>query len=207
MILTEPVQRYVESVRQPADAILAEMEAHGRRDQIPVVMPATGELLRLLALAGGARRALEVGTAIGVSTLHIARGLAADGTIVSFEIDPERHAAAGDYLLRAGVGDRVDLRLQDAREGLRGLEPGFDFAFIDGVKIEYVDYFEQVLPLLAPGAVLAVDNVLQNGRVAEPGGGELTEQIRRFNQRLLESEQFDATLTPVGDGVLVAVKR
>ena len=160
-----------------------------------------------LAMARGARRALEVGTAIGVSTLYIARGLAAGGGVTSFEIDPERHAAARDYLDRAGVGDRVDLRLIDAREGLAGLEGPFDFAFVDGVKLQYTDYLERVVPLLAPGAVLAVDNVLQQGRVADRSPDDRAAMMRRFNARLLESEAFDATVTPVGDGVLVAVRR
>lgn len=207
MILTEPVERYIDTLRHPADPILAEMEAHGRRDRIPIVVPSTGELLHVLARAHRARRALEVGTAIGVSTLYIARGLADGGTITSFEIDPERHAAARDYLQRAGVADRADLRLIDAREGLQALDGEFDFAFLDGVKLQYGDYFEKVLPLLADGAVLVVDNVLQDGDVAQPGGSEQVEAIRQLNRRLVESDQFAATVTPVGDGVLVAVRR
>jgi caffeoyl-CoA O-methyltransferase len=207
VILTSPVEQYIETTRRPADPVLAEMEEHARRDRIPVVHPPTGELLQVLALARGARRALEVGTAIGVSTLYIARGLAPDSTIVSFEIDPDRHAAAGEYLRRAGVGDRADLRLQDAREGLAALEGEFDFAFVDGIKLQYGDYLDQVIPLLAPGAVLAVDNVLQNGRVADPDPDERAEAMREFNQRLLRSDAFTATVTPVGDGVLVAVRR
>jgi caffeoyl-CoA O-methyltransferase len=207
VILTSPVEQYLETTRRPADPVLAEMEEHARRDRIPVVHPPTGELLQVLALARGARRALEVGTAIGVSTLYIARGLAPDGTIVSFEIDPDRHAAAGEYLRRAGVGGRADLRLQDAREGLAALEGEFDFAFVDGIKLQYGDYLDQVIPLLAPGAVLAVDNVLQNGRVADPDPDERAEAMREFNQRLLRSDAFTATVTPVGDGVLVAVRR
>src|SRR3981081_2588137 len=110
------------------------MEAHAARDHIPIVVPETGALLHVLALARGARRVVEVGTAIGVSTLYLARALSPGGSVISFEIDERRHAAARDYLERAGVLDRVELRLQDARTGLAGLEGPFDMAFIDGVK-------------------------------------------------------------------------
>src|SRR5947209_5798230 len=113
------------------------MEQHGAREGIPIVVPSTGAFLHLLALACGARRVLEVGTAIGVSTLYLARALPADGTIVSFEIDESRQGAAREYLDRAGLIDRVELRLEDARDGLPNLDEDFDLAFIDGVKAQY----------------------------------------------------------------------
>lgn len=207
MIVTPAVGDYIDRMRAAPDRVLAEMEAHAARDGIPVVVPSTGRLLQVLALARGARRALEIGTAIGVSTLYIARGLAEGGTITSFEVDPERHAAATGYLERAGVGDRADLRLQDARAGMADLERGFDFAFMDGVKAQYGDYFDAALPLLADGAVLAVDNVLAEGAVAGDGQSERLSVARAFNERLLAHPELTATLTPVGDGVLVAVKR
>jgi caffeoyl-CoA O-methyltransferase len=212
VIVTEAVGRYLAELRPEPDSVLAEMEAQGAGDGIPIVVPETGRLLHVLALACGARRVLEVGTAIGVSTLYLARALPADGVIVSFEIDEQRHAAARDYLARAGVLDRTDLRLQDAREGLRGLNGTFDMAFIDGVKAQYGDYFDALLPSLRPGGVLAVDNVLMSGTVADrvSDGHWTDEQIataRAFNERVLGDKQLVGTLTPVGDGVLVAVRR
>ena len=206
MIVTDAVAAYLSQIRSEPDPVLAEMEAHGARDRIPIVVPTTGQLLQVLALAHGARRALEVGTAIGVSTLYIARGLAAGGTIVSFEIDPERQAAARGYLERAGLLDRADLRLQDARQGLAELDGEFDFAFVDGVKSEYDDYFDELLPRLSPGAVLVVDNVLMGGSVAEGDTSERAVTARAFNDRLLGHPDLTGTVTPVGDGVLVAVK-
>jgi predicted O-methyltransferase YrrM len=208
MIVTDSIQDYLEAIRPSPDPLLAEMEAHGARDRIPIVLPPTGALLQVLAAARGTRRALEVGTAIGVSTLYIARGLARGGTIVSFEIDQERHQAARGYLDRAGLDVRADLRLQDAREGLRSLDGGFDLAFLDGVKTQYGHYFELVMPLLAPRAVLVVDNVLRGGSVADPtDSSERAVGGRVFNERLLCDPDLTATVTPVGDGVLVAVKR
>ena len=210
MIVTEAVSSYLASLRAQPDPVLAEMEAHGARDSIPIVVPETGALLHTLALARGARSVVEVGTAIGVSTLYLARGLAPGGRIVSFEIDAERHSAARAYLDRAGVADRCDLRLEDARTGLPQLEGPFDLAFIDGVKAQYGQYLDQLLPLLGPGSVLAVDNVLMGGSVAEnrTDGHWTDEQIagaREFNRRLLDAPELEATVTPVGDGLLIAV--
>jgi predicted O-methyltransferase YrrM len=213
VIVTEAVSAYLAALCPDPDPVLAEMEAQGARDRVPIVDPEAGRLLGLLALCHGARRIVEVGTAIGVSTLYLARALPADGKILSFEIDPERHAAARSYLDRAGVGGRTDLRLQDARTGLQSLEPGsFDFAFVDGVKAQYGDYLELLLPLIAPGGVLTVDNMLMDGAVADGRGDgnwsdEQVSGMREFTRRLLSDERFTGTVTPVGDGVLVAVRR
>jgi predicted O-methyltransferase YrrM len=212
MIVTNAVAEYLASLRAQPDPVLAEMEERGAREGIPIVVPGTGALLHLLALCRGARRIVEVGTAIGVSTLYLARALPDGGVVVSFEVDPDRHAAARGYLDRAGVIDRIDLRLQDAREGLDSLEGPFDMAFIDGVKTQYGEYFDALLPLLGSGAVLAVDNVLMSGTVAEGrSDGHWTDQqiaqARAFNHRLLDNHELVGTVTPVGDGVLVAVRR
>jgi predicted O-methyltransferase YrrM len=212
VIVSDAVGQYLAESRTSPDPLLAEMEEHGARESIPIVVPETGALLSVLALARGARRILEVGTAIGVSTLYLARALPEDGILVSFEIDAERQRAARGYLERAGLADRVDLRLQDAREGLSELDGDFDLAFLDGVKVQYGDYFDGVLPRLVPGGVLVVDNVLRGGRVAVGrGDGRLSDEevavARAFNRRLLEHDELTATITPVGDGVLVAVKR
>ena len=210
MIVTGAVADYLAACRAAPDPVLAEMEARADREGIPIVVPEAGALLNVLALACGARRILEVGTAIGVSTLYLARALPPDGTVVSFEIDERRHAAAEEYLKAAGLLDSVELRLQDAREGLASLDGEFDMAFIDGVKTQYGEYFDLLLPLLRPGAVLAVDNVLMSGTVAEglSDGHWTDDQIataRAFNTRLLEHARLSATITPVGDGVLIAV--
>jgi caffeoyl-CoA O-methyltransferase len=210
MIVTDAVSSYLDELRTPPDPVLAEMEAHAARDRVPIVVPQTGALLHVLALAAGARRVVEVGTAIGVSTLYLARAVGEGGSVISFEIDKERHEAAVGYLERAGVSEKVDLRLQDAREGLTELERGsFDFAFVDGVKAQYGDYLELVLPLLRPGGVLTVDNVLMSGTVAENRSDgnwseEQIERMRDLSKRLLD--QLTGLVTPVGDGVLVAVR-
>ena len=110
---------------------------------------------------------VEVGTAIGVSTLHLARAVGPGGQVISFEIDPERHAAA-KHLTRAGVIDRTDLRLKDAAEGLRELEGSVDMAFLDGLKGDYPEHFELILARLRPGGVVAI---LQRASALGDSGG------------------------------------
>ncbi len=209
MILAPAVEAYLAGLVPAPDPVLAEMQEHGAREGIPIVVPETGALLELLAAATGAERAVEVGTAIGVSTLHLARGGA---HVTTFEIDEQRQSVARGYLERAGLIDRVDLRLQDATEGLATLEPGFDLAFIDGPKGRYGGHLEQVVELLRPGGLLLVDNVLMSGAVAtgEPTGSWSAEHIagmRAVNQRLVDHPQLSSTLLAVGDGIAVSVRR
>jgi caffeoyl-CoA O-methyltransferase len=212
MIVTSAVRDYLDVTRPRADPLLAEMQAHGARERIPILDAQSGALLHVLARAIGARRIVEVGTAIGVSTLHLARALPADGELVSFEIDCERRDAAQAYLDRDELQARIELRLQDARAGLAELASPFDLAFLDGVKAEYDEYLRLVVPLLRRGGLVAVDNVLMSGTVAEnESDGHWTEEqiatARAFNERLLDHPQLIATITPVGDGIALAVRR
>jgi caffeoyl-CoA O-methyltransferase len=210
VILEPAVAEYVTGLEPDPDPLLAEMRAHGERDRIPIVHAVTGGLLEVLAASTGAARAVEVGTAIGVSTLHLARG----GTrVTSFEVDPERHAAARDYLARDGQKDRVDLRLQDATEGLAELEAdGFDLGFIDGPKAGYSTHLDQIVGLLRPGGLLLADNVLMGGGAAT---GEASNQwsaesvaaIRDFNEGLKARADLRVTFLPVGDGVALGVRQ
>jgi predicted O-methyltransferase YrrM len=211
-ILTTAVEEYLAAHRAPPDELLAEMEAHGERDRVPIVPPETGELLHVLARATGARRILEVGTAIGVSTLYLGRALPADGELVSFEIDPDRHASATAYLGRAGLGDRVELRLQDARSGLAALDGAWDLAFIDAAKGEYADYLGEIVRLLRPGGLVVADNALMSGTVATGQADAVWSQPmvdtgRAFVEHVLAHADLTATVLPVGDGVALAVRR
>jgi caffeoyl-CoA O-methyltransferase len=208
-LINDPaVSDYLTGLEPEPDPLLAEMRAHGERDHIPIVEHVTGGLLETLAAATGAKRAVEVGTAIGVSTLHLSRGGA---HVTSFEIDAERHAAAKEYLKRGGF--EPDLRLQGATEGLAELEPGsFDLGFIDGPKSGYGTHLDQVVDLLRPGGLLLVDNVLMGGGAAtgqpiNQWGAESIAVIRAFNADLKRRDDLRATFLAVGDGVALAVRR
>jgi caffeoyl-CoA O-methyltransferase len=210
VILEPAMVEYLSGLEPDPDPLLAEMRAHGERDHIPIVTDVTGGLLEVLAASTGAARAVEVGTAIGVSTLHLARGGA---HVTSFEVDPERHEHAGQYLARDGRADQVDLRLQDAAEGLAELEPGgYDLGFIDGPKAGYPTYLDQIVGLLRPGGTLLVDNVLMGGGAAtgEPSNqwsAESVATIRAFNAALRAREELRVTFLPVGDGVALGVRQ
>ena len=209
MILEPAMAEYLSGLEPEPDPLLAEMRAHGDRDRVPIVHDVTGGLLEVLAASSGAARAVEVGTAIGVSTLHLARGGA---HVTSFEVDPERHAAARDYLSRDGRAAQVDLRRQDATEGLAELEPGgYDLGFIDGPKAGYSTHLDQIVALLRPGGMLLADNVLMGGGAAtgEPSnqwGAESVAAIREFNEDLKARADLRVTFLPVGDGVALGVR-
>jgi caffeoyl-CoA O-methyltransferase len=212
VIFAAGIEEYIRSLVPEPDGVLAEMLAHGERDGIPIVYPETGVLLETVVSLVGARAAVEVGTAIGVSTLHIARALAEGGTVISFEVDAERHEAARRYLERAGVGERVDLRLKDGTEGLSELDGPLDFAFLDAGKGDYPGQLELVVKLLRRGGVVAVDNVLLSGAVAAGENrthwsDEEVLRMRAFNADLVANDGLAATVLSVGDGVALAIRR
>ena len=209
MILEPALTQYLTGLEPEPDPLLAEMRAHGDRDLVPIVHDVTGGLLEVLAASSGAARAVEVGTAIGVSTLHLARGGA---HVTSFEVDPARHEQATQYLTRDGRAEQVDLRLQDAAEGLAELEAGaFDLGFIDGPKAGYSTYLAESDGLLRPGGMLLADNVLMGGGAAtgEPSNqwsAESVAAIREFNEGPRARDDLRVTFLPVGDGVALGVR-
>jgi caffeoyl-CoA O-methyltransferase len=211
-ILYPAVRDYLVELASPPDSVLAEMRAHGDRDNIPILDADSARALMVIAEACGARRVVEVGTAIGVSTLHLARAVGDGGSVTSFEIDEQRHNAARDYLTRAGLADRVDLRLIDAGVGLTEIEPGVDLVFLDGVKDDYPRHLELAIPLLRPGGLLAVDNTLLSGGVATGRAvghwsQESIDRMREFNQRLVAGDGLVGMVLPTGDGLAIAVRR
>jgi caffeoyl-CoA O-methyltransferase len=201
-LINDPaVTDYLTGLEPEPDPLLAEMRAHGERDHIPIVHHVTGGLLEVLAAATQAERAVEVGTAIGVSTLHLARGGA---HVTSFEVDPERHEAAKEYLARDGRAEQVDL--QQLEDG------SFDLAFIDGPKAGYETHLDRCVELLRPHGLLLVDNVLMGGGAATGAptnqwGQESVDLIRAFNARFKQRDDLRATFLAVGDGVALGVRQ
>jgi caffeoyl-CoA O-methyltransferase len=174
------------------------------------VSPEQGAFMTLLTRAVGARRAIEVGTFTGYSALCIAKGLPEDGLLVCCDVSEEWTSIGRRHWERAGVADRIDLRIAPALETLRSLqgEPDFDLAFIDADKGGYLDYYEAVLGLLRPGGLILVDNVLWFGRVADPAADdEATQQIRRFNDHVAADARVDCVMLPVSDGLTLLRKR
>lgn len=206
---------WIESISSPPPAALLAIEAAAEPLGIPIVDRHTGRVLS--ALAASRRRIVEVGTAYGYSTLWMALGQPADGTIVTIDPDRERTDLARGWWREGGIPDeRVTVVSAKALEafGARDapLAGSFDMAFIDALKPEYEAYLDALLDgRLAPGALVAADNVLWSGRVSgsrpDDRGDASTAALRRFCERVLSDKRFTATVLPVGDGLLVATWR
>jgi predicted O-methyltransferase YrrM len=210
-ILDEVVETYLGELRPERSRVMREMEEHAERDGIPIVHWETGRLLAVLCRVLDPV-VLEVGTAIGYSTLHMAEQLER-GRVVTLERDPERAAQARSYLERAGVSDRVELVEGDALDTLESLAGPFGVLFVDASKGEYARYIELAEPKLSRRALMVVDNLLMSGEVALPEGAETRwnddslASARRLNSDLLGSGEWLACVLPVGDGIGVAARR
>jgi predicted O-methyltransferase YrrM len=175
--------------------------------------PEQGQFMALLVKLIGARRCIEVGTFTGYSSLVVALALPADGTIVSCDINPQTTAIAQQFWREAGVAERIDLRLQPAAKTLAELlaaggAGGYDFAFIDADKTAYRSYYDKLMRLIRPGGLIAVDNTLWDGEVANPRSNDAnTVALRAFNDHVLRDEQVDMSLVPIGDGLTLLRKR
>ena len=211
-IFTDHVIRYMQDVRPERSQVMADMERFAETDHVPIVHWETGRFLATLVRATDPAQVLEVGTAIGYSTLHMAQELGR-GKIVTIERDPDRVKQATDYLGRAGVKDRVEIVEADATEALERLPGPFDLIFLDGTKTEYQRYFEMAEPKASERAVLVVDNMLMSGDVALEDdsdafwSAENLASAREFNAKLLRSEQWLGAVLPIGDGVVFAARR
>ena len=179
----------------------------------PLAMMQIGDdqavLMEILVRAMGARRAVEVGTFTGYSALAVARGLGPDGRLLCCDVSEEWTAIARDAWDRAGVADRIDLRIGPGIDTLRALptEEQFDFAFIDADKPGYPGYYEEILLRLRTGGLILIDNVLQNGRVIdESATDESVVAIRDLNDSIVKDARVRVVLLPIGDGVSVVQK-
>jgi predicted O-methyltransferase YrrM len=199
---------WIEGLAQPIGPALAAIEDAAEPENIPIVDRDSGRVLA--ALAAGRRRIVEVGTAYGYSTLWLALGQPADGTIVTIDPDRGRTDLARGWWRLAGIADeRITVVTAKALEAFAADEPAlagpFDLAFIDALKPEYEAYLEALIPRLASGALVVADNVLWSGRVADPGeSGTETAALRAFDAAILGDPRFSATILPVGDGLLLA---
>ena len=199
---------WIDGLAGPVPAALAAIEAAAAPEHIPIVDRDSGRVLS--ALAVDRRRIVEVGTAYGYSTLWLAMGQPADGTIVTIDPDRTRTDLARGWWRQAGVSDeRIMVVTAKALEafavGEAALAGPFDLAFIDALKPEYPAYLEALVPRLAPGALVLADNVLWSGRVADPAINDVsTAALRAFDAAVLRDPRFTATILPVGDGLLVA---
>jgi caffeoyl-CoA O-methyltransferase len=208
-LVPEEIERYASACSTATPELYERLREETYRDASMPQMQVghlVGRLLKLLVQIAGAGRAVEVGTFTGYSALCIAEGLAPDGTLVTCDVDPVATAIARRYFALAPWGSKIDLRLGDARETLRGIDGPIDFAFIDADKPGYVDYWEALVPKVRPGGLLVADNVLWSGRVLDPRK-ESDRALAAFNAHVHDDGRVDAIMLPVRDGLTVARRR
>jgi O-methyltransferase len=214
--LTDDLLDYVRRVSLREDDVLAALRAEtallpgGTSMQ---VMPEEGQLLGLLVGLVGARLVLEIGTFTGYSTLCLAKALPSDGRVVTCDINPKWPAVALPFWERAGVADRIEVRIGDAVRTLREVcaeyGPGsVDLVFIDADKLGYRHYYEEALTLIRPGGLIVLDNTLFFGRVIDPAANDPdTLAIRELNEVLRADERIESTLLAMADGITLARRK
>jgi caffeoyl-CoA O-methyltransferase len=207
--ITQPeIDDYLYAMLPPRDEVLAAMEAEAGKRKIPIVGPAVGRLLYQLALMIDATTVFEMGSAIGYSTIWWARAVGKNGRVFYTDGDRNNAEEARGYFERAGVNDRITVRVGDALEVLSEQKQEFDIIFNDIDKEDYPRAFRVAIPRLRKGGLFVTDNVLWSGRVTQKNPTEATTKgILQLNQLLYESQELFTTILPIRDGVAVAIKR
>ena len=211
--LDDSLYAYLVAHRSADDAVVEELRDETARlggSATMQIAPDQATLLQILVGALDARWAVEVGTFTGLSALAIARGLSPRGRLFCFDVSEEWTAIGRRYWEKAGVADRIELRIGPAAPALRVLprEPWLDFAFIDADKEGYPVYWDEIVPRLRPGGLVAVDNVLWEGEVVRPEEqGEEVRAIRAFTEKVLGDDRVESVMLAVADGLTLARKR
>jgi predicted O-methyltransferase YrrM len=213
--MSDTLNAYMQSVSLREPDVLTRLRKETGRQSMSMmqIAPEQGQFMQLLVKALGIRRAIEVGVFTGYSSLCVALAMPDDGRIVACDVNKDWTDIARRYWKEAGVDNKIELRLAPALETLdklieEQLQNKFDFAFIDADKANYKDYYERVLVLIRPGGLIAIDNTLWSGSVAdESNQTEATQAIRELNRHLHTDERVDISLLPIGDGLTLALKR
>jgi caffeoyl-CoA O-methyltransferase len=207
-ITGKAVDEYLYAMLPPRDEVLAEMEAEAIKGKVPIVGPAVARLLYQLAVIAKAKTVFELGSAIGYSTLWWAHAVGEGGRVIYTDGDRKNADRARRYFERAGVAERVSIKVGDALELLSEEKQDFDVIFNDVDKEDYPRVLKLAPPRLRKGGLFISDNVLWSGRVAQKNPAEAsTKAILEFNRQLYESPDLFTTILPIRDGVAVAVKK
>lgn len=213
--LEKTLAEYIQSISLREPDILKQLREETAKLSMAQmqISPEQGQFMALLVQLMGAKKTLEIGVFTGYSALAVALALPDDGKMIACEISEEYMAIAKDFWARAGVSEKIDLRIAPALETLEKLiiegETGsFDLAFIDADKRNYENYYERALILLRPGGLILIDNVLWSGKVTDPTiTDKQTQAIREFNQKLHQDSRISLSLIAIADGLTLALKR
>jgi len=205
-ILNSKIEKYLDDLLPKRDPLLNEMEKLARRRDIPIIGPACGRLLYLLAKITGAKRVFELGSAIGYSTIWWARAVGPQGHVFYTDGDASNARRAREYFARAGLERRITVLVGDAMKSLEKTAGKFDIILIDVNKPQYIHALNVALPRLRRGGLLVTDNTLWYGRVVGKANDESTRTIREFNRRVYAKPTLFPVIVPLRDGVTVAQK-
>ncbi len=213
--LTDALHDYLQAhgVRESEVQRRLREETAGHEWALMQISPEQGALMALLAELIGARRALEVGVFTGYSALAVAQAMGADGRLTALDINADYTETARRYWAEAGLAERIELRLGDARESLaalraEGREGAYDIAFIDADKSGYDIYYEHCLALVRPGGLILIDNTFHMGQIAEPvRWGENAPVVDALNRKIRDDERVTIAMLPLGDGLTICRKR
>jgi predicted O-methyltransferase YrrM len=205
-ILETQVEHYLDQVIPDRDPILQEMEQLAKEKDIPIIGPVVGRFLFQQSLLMQARHIFELGSAIGYSTIWLARSVTDAGVVYYTDSDPDNAKLAQEFCQRAGVEHRVRFLVGEALESLDKVDGQFDIIFNDVNKYQYPQVFFKAASRVRQGGLLISDNVLWSGRVARGEADTWTEGIRQYNRLIYEAPDFMTTIVPLRDGVSMSLK-
>jgi caffeoyl-CoA O-methyltransferase len=205
--ITNPsVEKYLYGLLPARDGVLAELERYAKRHNVPIVGPAVGRMLAMFVQLIGAKRIFEMGSAIGYSTLWLARAAGPDAEVYYTDGNADNARRAAEAFRRAGVGDRIRVQVGDALALLRQSSGSFDLIFNDVDKHQYPEVFHLAVPRIRAGGLFITDNSLWAGRVTRRSRDRNTRGVQQFNRLAYSSKDLYSVLIPLRDGVLVCRK-
>jgi caffeoyl-CoA O-methyltransferase len=202
------IDEYLYSLLPKSDPVVAEMEQYAEANRVPIIGPAVARLLTLLVQISGANRIFEMGSAIGYSTIWLARAAGPKAQVFYTDGDPQNAARAQEYFKRAGVAKRIRVQVGNALDLIKKTPGKFDFIFNDVDKHQYPDTLRVALPKLQRGGLFVTDNTLWSGKVAHPAAREdkTTRGVQEFNRLVYSTKELFPILLPLRDGVTVCRK-
>ena len=206
--MQDDVEEYLYKLLPERDEVVGEMEEYAAQNDIPIIGPAVARMLALFVQVSGARRIFEMGSAIGYSTIWLARAAGPKGKVIYTDGDPEKAQQARDYFRRAGVAKRIEVRVGNALELVKKASGTFDLVFNDVDKHQYPDALHAALPKLRRGGLFITDNTLWSGKAAKPAPPDdvNTQGVQEFNRLVYASKKLYPALIPLRDGVTVCLK-
>ncbi len=207
--IQEDVEEYIYKLLPERDAIINEMEDYAAKHRTPIIGPAVARMLALFVLVSGAKRIFEMGSAIGYSTIWLARAAGPRAQVIYTDGDPENARRAKEYFRRAGVANRIDVQVGDALELLKKTRGTFDLIFNDVDKHQYPAALRVALPKLRRGGLFITDNTLWSGKAARPAAPDdlPTLGVQEFNRLVYAAKNLYPVLLPLRDGVTVCRKQ